>query len=171
MEVVVTGAVENLDGLIADAIAEIYPRLYQFAAYRLPQADAEDAVASALERVWAARRRFDAARGPLDRWLVVVAFNAIRDEARRARRRDAAAVDLDSLELSAPDEERTRDRILAVQAALLLIPQADSELLSLKYGSDLSNSEIAAVLGKRPNAVAVAIHRSLKRLRARLEDE
>lgn len=43
--------------------------------------------------------------------------------------------------------------------------QADQEILSLRYGADLGNREIAESLGITANAVAVRIHRALERLR------
>ncbi|HSR40621.1 MAG TPA: sigma-70 family RNA polymerase sigma factor, partial [Longimicrobiales bacterium] len=43
--------------------------------------------------------------------------------------------------------------------------RADQEILSLRYGAGLGNGEIAEALGISPNAVAVRLHRALKRLR------
>ena len=42
---------------------------------------------------------------------------------------------------------------------------ADQEILSLRYGAGLDNGEIAESLGITPNAVAVRLHRALKRLK------
>jgi RNA polymerase sigma factor (sigma-70 family) len=43
--------------------------------------------------------------------------------------------------------------------------KADQEILSLRYGGGLSNGEIAESLGISHNAVAVRLHRALKRLK------
>jgi DNA-directed RNA polymerase specialized sigma24 family protein len=40
----------------------------------------------------------------------------------------------------------------------------------LRYGSDLTARQIAAVLEMKTNAVEVALHRALKTLRVALED-
>ena len=41
----------------------------------------------------------------------------------------------------------------------------DRELIALRYGADLKAKDIAALLGQRTNAVEVALHRALERLR------
>jgi DNA-directed RNA polymerase specialized sigma24 family protein len=42
-------------------------------------------------------------------------------------------------------------------------------LIALRYGADLSARRIGEILGLRTNAVEVALHRALLRLRDRLE--
>jgi len=43
--------------------------------------------------------------------------------------------------------------------------------IALRYGADLKAREIAVVLGQRTNAVEVALHRALERLRAVLDSD
>lgn len=64
-------------------------------------------------------------------------------------------------------EERVlkEERIQHLLNGTKLLRQADQEILSLRYGSGLANNEIAEALGVSPNAVAVRLHRSLKRLK------
>ena len=59
--------------------------------------------------------------------------------------------------------EDERKRLL--MASMATLRQADQEILSLRYGADLGNREIAESLGITANAVAVRIHRALERLR------
>jgi RNA polymerase sigma-70 factor (ECF subfamily) len=47
--------------------------------------------------------------------------------------------------------------------------ERDRELIALRYGADLKASEIANLLELKTNAVEVALHRALARLRAELE--
>ena len=64
-------------------------------------------------------------------------------------------------------EERVlkEERIQHLLNGTKLLRQADQEILSLRYGSGLDNNEIAEALGVSPNAVAVRLHRALKRLK------
>jgi RNA polymerase sigma-70 factor (ECF subfamily) len=57
----------------------------------------------------------------------------------------------------------------AVSLALGQLSKSDQELLRLRYYEELSNSEIAEVLNKSANAVGVALHRALQRLRQQIE--
>ncbi len=56
-----------------------------------------------------------------------------------------------------------------VAAAVATLDERNRELIALRYGADLTAKQIAAVLGVRTNAVEVALHRALGRLRAELE--
>ena len=48
--------------------------------------------------------------------------------------------------------------------------ERDRELIAFKYGADLTARQIAQVLGLQTNAVEVALHRALGRLREELVD-
>ena len=68
------------------------------------------------------------------------------------------------------------DRVLIGMGATVLngartLRKSDQEILSLRYGAGLDNQEIADSLGISPNAVAVRLHRALKRLRSTLSNE
>ena len=67
-------------------------------------------------------------------------------------------------------EEETVAR-LELREAVARLPERDQELISLRYGADLSFAEIARLLEQRRNTVQVALHRALERLRVMLESE
>ncbi len=151
------------------SIERLYPRLFRFARFCLEPEEAEDATASALERIWRMRGRYRPERGSIDGWLYAVGANAIRDEARRVRRRPRT-VALDDLELaSAPAAEpgQVRD----VREAMGRLSSPDAELIALRFALDLSNEEIGRVVGRSTGATATALHRALRRLRRLLEED
>jgi DNA-directed RNA polymerase specialized sigma24 family protein len=75
-------------------------------------------------------------------------------------------------EAAAPgDLEEEALRRLTLAAALARLGERDRELISLRYGADLSARQIAEVVGARTNAVEVSLHRALTRLRGHLEEE
>jgi RNA polymerase sigma factor (sigma-70 family) len=51
------------------------------------------------------------------------------------------------------------------------LDERDQELIALRYGADLTAKQVATQLGLKTNAVEVALHRVLARLRAELADE
>jgi RNA polymerase sigma factor (sigma-70 family) len=65
--------------------------------------------------------------------------------------------------------EQTVTRIALWQVAARL-GERDRELLALRYGADLTARQIARHLDMRTNAVEVALHRALERLRVLLEE-
>lgn len=58
-----------------------------------------------------------------------------------------------------------QERIQSLLNANRRLGPADQEILSLRYGAGLGNAEIAEALGISHNAVAVRLHRALKRLK------
>jgi RNA polymerase sigma-70 factor (ECF subfamily) len=62
-----------------------------------------------------------------------------------------------------------QERVQRLLNATRTLRLADQELLSLRYGSGLDNSEIAERLGISNNAVAVRLHRALRRLKSAID--
>ena len=55
--------------------------------------------------------------------------------------------------------------------ALSKLSERDRELVALRYGADLTARQIGELLDLKTNAVEVALHRALSRLRHELEEE
>ena len=60
------------------------------------------------------------------------------------------------------------DFLLDLRSAVASLEPRDRELVALRYGADLSARQIAEVLELKTNAVEVALHRALRRLREKL---
>jgi RNA polymerase sigma factor (sigma-70 family) len=58
---------------------------------------------------------------------------------------------------------------LALSGAVGRLEARDRELIALRYGADLTARQIAGLLDLKTNAVEVALHRALGRLRTSLE--
>jgi RNA polymerase sigma factor (sigma-70 family) len=58
-----------------------------------------------------------------------------------------------------------------LSAALGQLGDRDRELIALRYGAELTAAQIAELLGMQTNAVEVALHRALGRLRRILDQE
>jgi RNA polymerase sigma factor (sigma-70 family) len=60
---------------------------------------------------------------------------------------------------------------LSLSAAVRRLDDRSQDLLALRFGADLSARQIGEVLGLQTNAVEVALHRTLARLRSDFERE
>jgi RNA polymerase sigma-70 factor (ECF subfamily) len=142
-------------------------RVYAYAAYRLGDGpDAEDATSETFERAVRYRDTYDPRKGPPAAWVTGIARRCVEDVV--ARRQQTVA---EPPELAAPgDLAADVERRLDLAAALRRLDERDRDLLALRYGADLTARQIAELLGSRTNAVEVALHRALARLR-RLLDE
>ena len=142
-------------------------RVYAYVAYRIGDgAEAEDVTSETFERALRYRNSFDPRRGEPVGWLIGIARRCIDDAVHR--RLDVAH---ERPETAAPgDLEREAVARVDVVRAVNMLSEQDRELIALRYGADLTARQIAEVTGSRTNAVEVALHRALNRLRARLEE-
>ena len=127
------------------------------------RAAAEDVVAAAYERAYRKRRSFDRRRGSERTWLFGIARNAALDELRRRRR--TAHLAAEPPDTAAPETDEDAIRRATVRAALQRLDPRDRELIALKFHGDLSNAEVARVLGTSETNAGTRIHRAVTKLR------
>ncbi|MEU4406087.1 RNA polymerase sigma factor [Streptosporangium sp. NPDC023963] len=143
-------------------------RVYGYAASRAGHQLAEEVVSETFLVAW---RRLDGipdhAQLP---WLLRVARNILRDNFRRAARREALEAELRTWveEAVADVGEHATERV-AVLRALAGLSEADKELLTLTAWHGLSTVEAAKVLGCTKAVFFVRLHRARRRLRSAIE--
>jgi RNA polymerase sigma factor (sigma-70 family) len=152
----------DFDALYREARDDVYA----YAATLLrDRAAAEDVAAQAFERAYRGRGRYDARRGTPRAWLFGIARNAALDELRRRRR--AATAELPDPP-GGPDPGEAAELAVAraaVRAALGRLPAREREIIALKYHAELSNAELAGVLGVSVSNAGTLLHRAMSKLR------
>lgn len=137
--------------------------VYAYAAGLLrDRATAEEVTATAFERAYRKRSRFDPSRGNGRAWLFGIARNAALDELRRRNRQAELAVD--PIDASSVDAERSEQRLI-LTSALGKLDARERELVALKFFAGLANAEIAAVLGISESNAGTKLHRVVTKLR------
>jgi RNA polymerase sigma-70 factor (ECF subfamily) len=148
--------------------AALIRRVYSYVAFAIGDGpDAEDVTSSVFERAMRYRDSYDPVRGTPLAWLLGIARHCVDDAARQ--RRYLASLDGFDPASSQALESETVQR-LTVAGAVGRLDQRARELLALRYGADLSARQIGEIMDMKTNAVEVALHRTLARLRADLED-
>jgi RNA polymerase sigma-70 factor, ECF subfamily len=131
---------------------------------------AEEVTASAFERAYRKRKRFDPRRGEPRAWLFGIARNAALDELRRRGRQAALATEPADLDGAAVESGAERsERRLALRAALAHLEPRERELIALKFFAGLGNAEIASVLGISESNAGTRLHRAVTKLREALD--
>lgn len=162
----------------ADDFATIYDehvwQVYGFFAYRMrDRRDAEDLTQRTFERALKSWSRYDPALAGITTWLLAIARNLHIDHVRADRtsrqqwvdeldsghsalvgRADSPQIGLD------PDLER----------ALASLGPRDLEIIALRFGGELTGPEIAAATGLTLANVQQILSRSLRRMRAIMEE-
>lgn len=146
-------------------------RVYAYAAYRLGDgADAEDATHDTFERALRYRKSYDRRKGEPTAWLLGIARRCVDDV--YAARPPLAHGEVEDFEL-ADQRALEPDMVqrLTIRNAVQRLDPRSQELIALRFGADLTARQIAELLGQRTNAIEVALHRALGRLRAVLNEE
>jgi len=146
--------------------APLIRRVYSYVAYRIGSgADAEDITSEVFERALRYRASFDDSRDPAP-WLLGIARRCVDDAL--AQRRPNAQIEAGEQASAEDVESEAVDRITLANA-IERLDERSRDLLALRYGADLSAREIGRILGMKPNAVDVALHRALGKVRTELE--
>jgi len=128
------------------------------------QADAQDLLQVALERAWRRRRAIARTDSP-EPYVRRVLVNASIDRWRRLRRRDERSLDAAGPGPLAGDpagEVARRDLLIR---SLAVLPPRQRAVLVLRYWEDMSEAEVAGVLGCSVGTVKSQASRGLARLR------
>jgi RNA polymerase sigma-70 factor, ECF subfamily len=153
-----------MNGTSTDPLTDPKPlitRVYAYVAYRIGDGpEAEDVTSEVFERALRYRRSFDPAKGRPLSWLLAIASRCVQQHATRISfDHDVPDVADDS------DLENDAIRRLSVRTMVSKLDDRDRELVALRYGADLTARQVGELLGMKTNAVEVAIHRALERLR------
>jgi RNA polymerase sigma-70 factor, ECF subfamily len=142
-------------------------RVYSYVAYRVGDGpDAEDLTSETFERALRYRKSYDPKKGEPVAWLLGIAKRCVDG---RGPRIELASESPE--EATATDLEEETVRRLTVARVVETLDERDRELIALRYGADLTARQIAELLGARTNAIEVALHRAMGRLRATFEEE
>jgi RNA polymerase sigma-70 factor (ECF subfamily) len=149
--------------------APLIRRVYAYVAYRIGDGpDAEDVTSDVFERALRYRQSYNASRGAPLPWLLGIARRCIDDLGRKGW----ATFELEQDERASPEDLASEAvRRLSLFAAVRRLDDRSQDLLALRFGADLSARQIGDVLGLKTNAVEVALHRTLTRLRSELEQD
>jgi RNA polymerase sigma-70 factor (ECF subfamily) len=166
----------HLGNLDENALAEVYdtfhPRLYRYA-YRLVghTETAEDIVAETFQRLLLALYENRGPRRHLQAWLYRVAHNLVMDHYRKQPRNPPLP-----LEEALPSHAEGPDDLLQLRLtqerirwALRQLTPDQRQVIVLKFLEEMSNREVARVVGKTVGAVKSLQHRGLASLRRILD--
>jgi RNA polymerase sigma-70 factor (ECF subfamily) len=147
-----------------ESFAEFYaarkdPCLRAVVAAGTDRGAAEEAVAEAFARAWAAWPKVSRHPSP-SAWVVRVALNHHVSRWRRTRREVALTADVGTPLV--PDRTERDDLLRAVAA----LPDRQRQVIALRVFLDLDTRQTAEALGLSPGTVTAHLHRALTALRA-----
>jgi RNA polymerase sigma factor (sigma-70 family) len=131
--------------------------------------EAEDLTSVVFEKALAAFHRYDPRKAAPQTWLLTIARNTVTDHLRKSSKRKTMpldnAVGVESADPSPPEQTERREEYQQLQFCLAALPQREQEIISLKFGGELNNRQIASVVGMSENNVGTIIFRAIGKLR------
>ena len=153
----------------AEKYQQFFPRVFAYVYGRVYNVQlAEDLVSEVFERAFlkVGSLRDDRA---FPTWLFTISRNIVTSHARRSGRE--TVVDPEVLSsvvatgVSVENEILVREEVAEVIDRLKTFPQREQDIISLKFDAELTNAEIAKVMGLGESNVRVILFRTLRRLR------
>ena len=152
-----------------DPLRDVRPligQVYAYVAYRIGAGpDAEDVTSDVFERALRYRQSYDPKRGEPMAWLIGIARRCVNGALEDPQRTRGSVED----RVAPGDLAEDAIRRLSLLGAVSELGERDRELIALRYGADLTGRQIGALLDMSPNAVDVAMHRAVERLREALD--
>jgi RNA polymerase sigma-70 factor (ECF subfamily) len=155
------------------ALSELYllyfPRVYRYILARTGNTyDAEDLAEEVFMRVLEAIERFQWREAPFSAWLFRIAHNAVISQRRKDTARGKAGPLLDGIPVdSAGPEDLVEHRLVLneVMAAAQRLPEAQRQVIALRFGAGLTVAETARAMNKGEGNVKVIQHKAIAKLR------
>ncbi len=157
-----------------EAIGELYDahinQVYRYALARLGNIqDAEDVVSEIFYKMLNGLPNYQWRKVPFAAWLMRISHNEVvsftRRNGRRANDTELPEEILDRGNRNDPAENAERQLALEdLRKAVELLPEAQREVIILRFASGLSVADTAKALGKQENNVKVLQHKGMQRL-------
>jgi RNA polymerase sigma factor (sigma-70 family) len=129
----------------------------------------EEAVQSAWPIAW---RNLDTIRDPerLRPWLISIAVNEARQQARRRRRGRVLEISVAVDPTATSPDPASRAGDIDLRNALARLKPEDRALIALRYVAGFDSNELARAVGMSPSGTRARLARLLGRLRSELGD-
>jgi len=160
------------------ALYDLYfNRVYNYVRYRCydPQV-ADDITAQSFLKALSRISTYNADKAPFGAWLFAIVRNLVSDYYRHEKKYNL--VDIEDAEfIVQPYENRDleesaeqREEKIKMLQALDKLPSRQRDLIALKFGSEMTNRDIARLTGLTEQNVGVLVHRGIKTLRKHLQE-
>lgn len=150
-----------------------YKRVYNYIFYRINSYhEAEDLTSKVFEKIMVKIDTYSEEKSKFEVWVFSIARNVINDYFREIKRNKVLSIDYFKDLIS---NEKGPEDIVAISEtndelfkALRVLDARERNIIALKFGANLRNTEIAGILGITESNVGVILYRTMKRLRREL---
>jgi RNA polymerase sigma-70 factor (ECF subfamily) len=153
-----------------------FSRVYNYIRYRIKDPDiTDDLREDTFEAILANIKSYQPEKGLFATWAFTIARNTVSNYMRKQRFRNWFSIDIirniSSSELEPEQCHLENEMHLDLLVAIEHLSTRDQDLLALKFGAGLSNSEISKLTGLNQNNLNVSVYRAVRRLQGLLNSK
>lgn len=162
-----------------DAFSELYDifidQIYRYVFYRVKSSDAEDLVEVVFLKIWENIDKYKVqAKTSFSAWLYRIAHNLVVDYYRSKKDKEFDEL---SIDIATKDREHNAIRMAErsldkdnLKKGMKNLKKSYQDIILYKFINELTNSEIAEILGKSEGSLRILQHRALKALKHELTE-
>ena len=146
-------------------------RVFNFFRYRVgDEGTAEDLTSLTFEKAWKKKHQYKGDAESFVHWVFAIARNVANDYFRK----EPSLVSLEEVVSLTTDKCVADDVDKQIEFATLVwhirqLSERERDIITLKYGADLTNRQIATELSLSESNVGSILHRTIQKLRDQLE--
>ncbi|MBU3092137.1 sigma-70 family RNA polymerase sigma factor [Clostridium sp. CM028] len=171
---------EVTEELCKEEIAHIfeiyYKRVFNYMYYRVNSIEtSEDLTSQVFEKIMFKIDMYSKHKSPFEVWMFAIARNIVNDYFRSLKKHKLFSIDTikDLVSKGKTPEEiiLSAESNSELSKALKMLNERDRNIVSLKFGANLKNQEIAQILDITEGNVGVILYRTMKKLKKKIEEE
>jgi RNA polymerase sigma-70 factor (ECF subfamily) len=138
---------------------------------------ADDLTAQAFLKALTRIQTYNPEKAPFEAWLFAIVRNLVNDFYRHKMKYNLVDVEdvenilTDTTRPSLEEKAELREEKQRLLRCLDTLTPRQRDLIALKFAGEMSNRDMAKLTGLTEQNVGVILHRSLKQLRKRMEEE
>ena len=166
--------IEKVGKRTAEAFSAFYeeylPKIFKYISFKITDKYlVEDLTAVVFEKALTKFKTYNSEKAAISTWVFAIARNTLIDHFRV--RQHEKTVQLDEA-LDVPQDNKSPEQVVIdqeqwqmLQKCVLKLDPKEREIIALKYSSQMTNRQIAGILGLSDSNVGVILYRAIRRLR------
>jgi RNA polymerase sigma-70 factor (ECF subfamily) len=156
-----------------DIYEAYYKRIFNYVSYRVSSTHtAEDLTSIVFEKILNKLSTYSNQKAPFEVWMFAIARNVVNDHHRKQKKRQWFSLEvMKEFVSSRKDPEKlflSEERSDKLITALNKLNERERNLVALKFGACLRNTEVAEITGLSESNIGVILYRAMKKLKIEL---